>query len=388
MPHLECAVESALKQTFTDFELIVIDDGSTDRSEQVITRFLDDPRVTYFRNPVRLGLFANYNECMKRSRAPLIKLFAQDDVLAPEALSRMKKVLDSDPDVALVSVAKRWINVDGSEVIAANRHEVMITRPFENDAKIDGKHTIREALYCGINWLGEPSTMMFRRESIGEGFDVTFSQLGDLEFWFRILETGDYFFICDRLCDFRQHGSSATSACTPISVLFDFMLLGDKYADVLAQKDESVTHYYKRMLNWTCGRYARDIPTSVIEELWQRAFDQRKPADFEQNIATESDLCESDEYKGNKYKTLEHLEEMQRRMAVAGMIRVSELLANTNLEHEAELEEKVAQLRYELEKTRSTLERERKMLLQPLQFIKRVILSPLRIVQRLRRAVF
>lgn len=365
MPHLECAVESALKQTFTDFELIVIDDGSTDGSEEAITRFLEDPRVTYFRNPTRLGLFANYNECMKRSKAPLIKLFAQDDVLSPEALNRMKAVLDSDPQVALVAVAKRWIDGDGGEVLAANRHEVMVTRPFENDAKIDGKHTIREALYCGINWLGEPSTTMFRREAIGEGFDVRFRQLGDLEFWFRILANGDYFFICDRLCDFRQHDGSATSGCTPISVLFDFMLLGDKYADVLAQKNESVTHYYKRMLNWTCGQYAREIPPSVIEELWERTFEARKLVD----------------------STLEHVERMQRRMAVAGMIRVSELLANTNLEHEAELEEKIAQLRYELEKMRSKHEQERMILLQPLQFIKKVLLLPLRIARRLRLMV-
>lgn len=385
MPHLECAIESALKQTFTDFELIVVDDGSTDGSEKVITQFLGDPRVAYFRNPTRLGLFANYNECMKHSRAPLVKLFAQDDLLAPEALSRMKEVLDSDPDVALVSVAKRWINGDGHEVVAANRHEVMITRPFENDAKIDGKHTIGEALYSGINWLGEPSTMMFRREAIGDGFDVRFSQLGDLEFWFRILAKGDYFFICDRLCDFRQHGSSATSTCTPISVLFDFMLLGDKYAAVLAQKDESVTHYYKRMLNWTCGRYAREIPPSVIEELWQRTFEARKLV-FEQPIGITSDNYDIDELKSD-YQSVRHLEEMQRRMTVAGLIRVSELLANTNLEYEAELEEKVAELRYELEKTRSKLEQERKIL-QPLQFIKRVLLSPLRIAQRLRRTVF
>lgn len=247
--HLSGAIESALAQTFTDIEILIGDDDSSDESSTIIEGYADDSRVVHFRNPDRLGLFANYNECIKRASAPLIKLFAQDDVLAPEAVARMKVVLDDNADIALVSVAKRWIDEHGEQIEPVNEYQRMVTRRFEHDVRVPARDLVKDTVYSIINWVGEPSTVMFRKQAMDNGFDTRFRQLGDLEYWYRILKHGDYYFISDRLCDFRRHSEATSSKNTTLMSLLDVVLIGLLYADVLEENGETLATYYKRAIN-------------------------------------------------------------------------------------------------------------------------------------------
>src|SRR5579883_1951770 len=75
------AIGSVLEQTYSNFELVIIDDCSTDASVEIIESFARmDERIRFYRNTSRLGLFANYNECMLKADGEYIKPFAQDDV--------------------------------------------------------------------------------------------------------------------------------------------------------------------------------------------------------------------------------------------------------------------------------------------------------------------
>ncbi len=84
------AIQSALNQTYGDFELLISDDCSTDLTADIVQEFMRrDDRIHYWRNDSRLGLFPNYNECMSQCKGDLIKPFAQDDLLSPKALEIM-----------------------------------------------------------------------------------------------------------------------------------------------------------------------------------------------------------------------------------------------------------------------------------------------------------
>lgn len=115
--YLEAAIESLLAQTFRDFELIVSDNASTDRTRAICERFVDrDPRVRYFRNRANMGASWNYNRVYALARAPYFKQAAHDDVCAPTFLERCVEVLDRDPSVVLAYPRTILIDDKGAEI--------------------------------------------------------------------------------------------------------------------------------------------------------------------------------------------------------------------------------------------------------------------------------
>jgi hypothetical protein len=99
--YLAESIESVLNQSYTDFRLIICDDCSTDDSAQIIGSFRD-PRITYIRNPQRLGLVGNWNKCVSLNTAEYLYLWHQDDVMLPENLRKKIELLEAHPTVGFV----------------------------------------------------------------------------------------------------------------------------------------------------------------------------------------------------------------------------------------------------------------------------------------------
>jgi glycosyltransferase involved in cell wall biosynthesis len=240
--YLAEAIASVLGQTHTDFELLIADDCSSDDSLSIAQRLAEnDTRLRVWRNERNLGLFANYNNCIQRATGQYIKLFAQDDLLAPAMLVRQIESLEKNPSVKLVSTAKRWIGSAGQEL--------QVLRPFPETRLVTGHDVIRYNMMQLTNWVGEPSTVMFRRKDAGAGFDKRFYHYGDIEYWFRIVESGDYLYLDEVLCDFRRHEGSSTK--TNLSGMFfalDIILLGKLYASYCEEIGESSEHFNRRAL--------------------------------------------------------------------------------------------------------------------------------------------
>lgn len=98
------AIESMLNQTFTDFELLVLDDGSTDRTEEIVLSF-NDSRIRYHRNASNIGIANNLNIGLAKARGEYIARFDGDDVSLPDRLQVQINFLDTHPDVGLCSTA-------------------------------------------------------------------------------------------------------------------------------------------------------------------------------------------------------------------------------------------------------------------------------------------
>jgi glycosyltransferase involved in cell wall biosynthesis len=108
-------VEALLSQTFSDFELIISDNASTDETQAICEGFAaSDPRVRYYRSPVNRGAAWNYNETFRLAQGRYFKWSAHDDVCAPEFLARCVSVLDNSPDVVLVYTHVRLLDADGA----------------------------------------------------------------------------------------------------------------------------------------------------------------------------------------------------------------------------------------------------------------------------------
>ena len=233
--YLAGAIESVLNQTFESFELLIVDDCSTDSTWEIIDRYaIQDPRVRPLRNKQNLGLFANYNHSMASAGGQFIKLFAHDDIFRPTILQSMLAIFEQKPEVALVSTAKEWIDSDGHPISSSNPNERTTMRPFEVDTQLAAQEAITRTLLKKINWLGEPCSQMFRKEHVGSGFDARFKQIGDLELSYRILQHGDFFYMAEPLCYFRRHDDSNSHVTSSsLAARLDWFVLAAKYRSVL-----------------------------------------------------------------------------------------------------------------------------------------------------------
>lgn len=239
--YLSAAIDSLLAQSYADFELIIIDDLSQDDSLQIARAYgARDARIKVFSNDSNIGLFANYNACLHKVTGRFVKLFAQDDILLPRMLEKQLDVFDTVEDVHLVSTKRLFINEEESKDEFCQ---------FDSDRMIRGNDLITGCLAERINWIGEPSSVMFPSSLIGFGFDSNFHQLGDLEYWFRIVMDGNYVFLEEPLVGFRRHSGNATNSNVN-SLLFaiDEIRLGKLYREYLADAGLSYEAYVRNVI--------------------------------------------------------------------------------------------------------------------------------------------
>jgi glycosyltransferase involved in cell wall biosynthesis len=115
--HVKDAIQSILGQTFTDFELIISDNASTDSTERICREFAEqDQRIRYSRNPYNLGAAANYNRVFALSTGKYFKWAAHDDMCAPEYLAKCVDVLERYPAVVLCYPRAKIIDDKGVPV--------------------------------------------------------------------------------------------------------------------------------------------------------------------------------------------------------------------------------------------------------------------------------
>ncbi|MDR3617324.1 MAG: glycosyltransferase [Candidatus Obscuribacterales bacterium] len=221
------AIESVLNQSFTDLELLIGDDASTDNSEAIARKYAEkDKRIVYWKNSQNKGLFGNYNECMNRATGTYIKPFAQDDIFDTKLIERMVSGFKADPDIALVACARRIVDDNGLE----------LSQEFEYPSTtiLDGNDKVRDDLIKVTNGIGEPSTVMFPRAYLGAGFDVRLHHLGDIEYWHRLILDKKFLYISEILCSFRRHAKSTTNRnAREMRYGLDMLLLGQKYKQFL-----------------------------------------------------------------------------------------------------------------------------------------------------------
>jgi glycosyltransferase involved in cell wall biosynthesis len=115
--YLAQALDSILAQTYSDFELIISDNASTDRTEEICRAYAArDRRIRYFRKEANRGAAGNFNRVFELSLGEYFKWAAHDDVCAPEFLERCVEVLDQDPSVVLCYPRTKVIDEHGKVI--------------------------------------------------------------------------------------------------------------------------------------------------------------------------------------------------------------------------------------------------------------------------------
>lgn len=111
--YLRQAIDSVLNQTFTDFELIIRDDGSTDESLSLIESY-HDSRVRILKSKERLGLFGNLNALIEEAQSALIHIFCQDDILEKNCLEKEEAFFKKHPEIGFSFCKSQTIDSEGT----------------------------------------------------------------------------------------------------------------------------------------------------------------------------------------------------------------------------------------------------------------------------------
>ncbi|SDE15827.1 glycosyltransferase family 2 protein [Rhodococcus tukisamuensis] len=187
---IDTCLASALQQSYSDFECLVIDNASTDSTFDRVMAY-KDPRIRALRNAENIGPSANHNRCIQHASGDLIQFLHSDDRLLPDCLSRLVPAFD-DPRVGLAFARRRiessdekWIELFGT------LHTQLEPLEYVND----GTNIIRKYVNKGSNgnWIGEPTSVMVRRSTLMEvgGFSSELRYSADIELWLRILARSD-----------------------------------------------------------------------------------------------------------------------------------------------------------------------------------------------------
>lgn len=115
--YLPEAIESVLGQTEADFELVISDNASSDRTGDICRSYAAaDPRVRYYVNEINVGALPNFNRVFELARGKYFKWAAHDDVLKPDFLRRCVEALEAAPDAALCHTANEYIDETGASL--------------------------------------------------------------------------------------------------------------------------------------------------------------------------------------------------------------------------------------------------------------------------------
>ena len=200
------ALDSVIGQSYRDFELLVVDDGSTDRTLDIV-QSLSDPRIQLHRNPTRLGIPANWNRCLELAAGEFVCVFHQDDVMLPENLERKVQLLSADETVGFVHSAVETLAEESAPSAFADWIEAAT-----DDTLWDGPEYFRTLLLNG-NRVCAP-TVLARRSALLEqgGFDPDLGFACDYAMWLRLCLTYRVGFLARPLVRYRWHGGNASHA--------------------------------------------------------------------------------------------------------------------------------------------------------------------------------
>lgn len=194
--YLRESVDSILNQTFTDFEFIIIDDGSTDDTWEILTTYADkDQRIRLLRNEENLGLIKSLNKGLNLAKGDYIARQDADDISLPKRFDKQTAVLDHQQEVILVSCDLEIINSEGD-----------LTGKFQRacDRNLVAWYLIF------YNRVAGHSQVMFRRKLVSDlgGYSQINKYSEDYELWCRLVQVNDIVILPEVLLRQRMHSKS------------------------------------------------------------------------------------------------------------------------------------------------------------------------------------
>jgi len=216
--YLKEAIDSILNQTYTNFEFVIINDASTDDSEQIIHSY-HDKRIKYSKNHINLGLAASLNKGINLSSGEYIARMDADDISINTRLARQVDFLEENPHIVLVG---SWFKIIGSGYIVK-------PPTSKEDVKID---------ILFNNPLAHPSVMFRKQDFVNQNlyYDETLNTSQDQELWYRVSKELEIANMPQVLLNYRVHDNQVSSAKKEIQRKNRYLIKKKIISDFLGDK--------------------------------------------------------------------------------------------------------------------------------------------------------
>lgn len=238
---VEEAIESVQNQDYEDFEIVIVDNCSTDKTKLIIKNLINQfKNIHFFENKTNIGLAENLNKSIFYSRGEYIKFLCADDILNHGCIKKMSSILDDNSEISLVCSSR--YNIDKFGKTFAKRGYSFISKLEK------GKKAINKCFFGG-NFIGEPTATMFRKKYFTSKFRKDLPQLMDMEIWFKLLEKGSLYFINEPLCSIRIHNDQMTKVNIKKGFLIkDNILIFDEFINKSYVKKNIINIFRYRFL--------------------------------------------------------------------------------------------------------------------------------------------
>jgi glycosyltransferase involved in cell wall biosynthesis len=256
-PYLKERMDSILAQDYPDFEVILLDDASTDESAVILNEYTKNPRVkTLIVNDSNSGnTFLQWQRGLKQAKGEYIWIAESDDVAEPTLLSRLVAEIEQK-DATLAFCHSQWIDSNGKPIARSRDPR------WNRDFSMPGATFIRRYL-LGYSSICNASAVVFKREAaqkVEMEKVVQYSASGDRLFWIQIALQGRVAYVAECLNKFRQHHNKVSG--------------GAEYMGVNIVQDHAIYRLMKKSLDltakerrWICGYHwkAMHRPTVSAE---------------------------------------------------------------------------------------------------------------------------
>jgi len=242
------AIQSVLDQTFQDFEIIVVDDGSTDNTPEIASAF----PVRYFRQENQ-GVSAANNRGIELSCGEYVLTLDSDDVLMENALEKGVDVLDRHPEVGF-SYGQAYVMDENGHIFRVRKSSFL-----DGSAIVDSKEQVRELLF--FNRITS-STVIMRRHCLDEvgGFHEELRNFEDRHLFIRLAKRWSVAYIAEPLVKYRVHPNQLHSNVNPRVAEKAFLLmLQEVFEDpdfaphLQPWKSQSYSYSYQRIARYAYG---------------------------------------------------------------------------------------------------------------------------------------
>ncbi|HWZ47129.1 MAG TPA: glycosyltransferase, partial [Herbaspirillum sp.] len=203
---LAVCLDSILGQDFTEFEVVVLDNCSTDNTQQIMQSYVHDPRVSYVRHALNMSAMYNWNLALRSGSGRYFALISADDFVLPGHFSKLIRLLKDQPHCVMAYTPLQRVDVDGNAVNAA---------PHAGYARASyaGDRDDQAGLLAFGNYTAFTASIFDRRQLADDlFFDLDALGAGDLEFVIRLARKCRHFaFDAVASACYRQHAAQHTT---------------------------------------------------------------------------------------------------------------------------------------------------------------------------------
>ncbi len=274
--YLPQRIESILHQTYQDFELILLDDCSTDQSRAVLSQYVGDPRVhTEFNKSNSGSAFRQWNKGVHLARGKYVWIAESDDYADERFLERLVPILENDDTVAYAYCRSWQVTADGRQQGFHDEYgQYKGPRGWEADYCVDGRQECRD-YFLFMTPVSNASAAVFRKsayDSVG-GADESMILCADCKLWAAIALTGRVAYISEPLNYYRLHDATQrVRTSREFTALMESLQVVRWLLDrVDLSKAELARVYKARAVSWVPAMMSTRLPLDTKRQIFRYA---------------------------------------------------------------------------------------------------------------------